>query len=317
MLASVDAWVNSTSHWRAALPGANETSSSEDQSCQGSFVSLVSGSRYINAALCLHRSMVAVNSACAFVLVHDDRPEMALQSSELTRLAASFGENNLVPITSLFSQLPSYEHKIRLNYTRWTSFNFTKKRDIPTPTRPRSGRPLHGRRLYTGSNSAAELFVTHLKLWLFALPYPRVIVLDIDMVLAVNIDFLMAIPFQQRVAAVWACEASFNSGLMILKPSLDELRHLLSIAKHSMHLRRACEVKPGDQSILNAHYRHGRWHQLPTSLVTKFKGKSNDTWRRYDPAVLHFSSEPKPWDARAPPATRAMWQAFGCSLGSD
>jgi len=102
---------------------------------------------------------------------------------------------------------------------------------------------------------------------------------------------------------------------MILKPSLSELKALLHLAKHAMHLKRACESKAGDQTILNTYWRHGRWHQLPISLVTRFKGKTNETWRHHDPAVLHFSSEPKPWDALAAPATKMMWQHdFGCSL---
>ena len=78
--------------------------------------------------------------------------------------------------------------------------------------------------------------------------------------------------------------------------------HVLAtfVLAHSqvMHLKRACEIKPGDQSVLNRHFR-SRWHRLPMSIVTKWKGKSNESssnhwWRLRDPAVLHFSSEPKP-----------------------
>ncbi len=300
-------------HWRVTLPVAIRPSWTAP-CAGGAFVSLISGPRYINAALCLARSLDRVASVCPYMLVHDDRPSMALPADQLQRVTLVLGPSNVIPVTALFSRLPNVEHRIRLNFTLYESFTATSTRSIPSPTKTPPAASA-GRRLYSGS-SGAELFVTHLKLWLFALPFARVIALDVDMVVVQNIDFLMAYEFPEHVAAVDACAGAFNSGLMIIKPSLSHLRSMLGLAKHAMHLKRACEIKPGDQSILNAHFRHGRWHRLPISLATKFKGKTNETWRKHDPALLHFSSEPKPWDAKhAPAAMQQMWEReFGCEL---
>ena len=312
---NVSAFANA--HWRLTLPVDARPSSSTAPCAAGAFVSLISGPRYINAILCLAKSLARVASVCPYVVTHDDRPSMALAAVDVARMTDVLGPSNIVPITALFSRLPHVDHLIRLNFSQYESFTAAVMRTIPTPTTVPAIR-VPGRRLYDGSTSGAELFATHLKLWIFALPYARVVALDLDMVVVQNIDFLMAYDFPEHVAAVEACAGFFNSGLMIIKPSLSDLEALLRISKHAMHLRRACEKKPGDQSILNWHFRHGKWHKLPISLATIFKGKTNETWRRYDPAVLHFSSEPKPWDAkRAPESMQRMWQHdFGCSLQS-
>ena len=310
---AMNASATANAHWRLTLPVDRHSSSAP--CAAGAFVSLISGPRYINGILCLAKSLARVASECPYVVTHDDRPSMALAASDVARMTEVLGPLNIVPITALFSRLPHVDHMIRLNFSQYESFKAAVVRTIPTPTTAQAIR-VRGRRLYDGGTSGAEFFATHLKLWFFALPYARVIALDLDMVVVQNIDFLMAYDFPEHVAAVEACAGFFNSGLMIIKPSLSDLGALLRLSKHAMHLRRACEIKPGDQSILNWNFRHGRWHKLPISLATIFKGKTNETWRKYDPAVLHFSSEPKPWDAkRAPESMQRMWQHdFGCSL---
>jgi hypothetical protein len=120
------------------------------------------------------------------------------------------GPLNIVPITALFSRLPHVDHMIRLNFSQYESFKAAVMRTIPTPTTAQAIR-VRGRRLYDGGTSGAEFFATHLKLWFFALPYARVIALDLDMVVVQNIDFLMAYDFPEHVAAVEACAGFFNS----------------------------------------------------------------------------------------------------------
>ena len=66
--------------------------------CSGAFVALISGSRYVTAALCLYRSLVAVGSTCPFVLVHDDRPAMRLRADDMRILTRAISKESLVPI---------------------------------------------------------------------------------------------------------------------------------------------------------------------------------------------------------------------------
>ena len=307
-------------HWRD-MPGASSTPSAV---CHGAFVSLLSGDRYVAGAFCLHRSLVALGSACPLVLVYDDRfAERAPSNASLRLLVRTFGPENLVPITSLFSQLPGISHRVRTNFSVWREFRFEQRRPLPAPTAvsPRRSRRVPataGRRLYA-MTFGAELYATHLKLWLWALPaaqYPRIVLLDLDMVVTANLDFLLSSSralSASSVAAVLGCQGAFNSGLMIARPSLSDLGKLLGVLKHAAHLKRACEVKPGDQSILNHYFRH-RWEPLPVSIATKWKGKTGATWNKYDPAILHFSSEPKPWDLVAKGTEmQGLWaHGFGC-----
>jgi hypothetical protein len=226
-----------------------------------------------------------------------------------------------------------------LEQSTWKQFRFNQSRFIPKPSsvsrkrRPlsntasenvfdSSGSKYHGRRLYDSgwASGLPELYATHLKVWLYALPaqhYPRVVVLDLDMVVTANIDFLFVLRFEERVAAVMACGSFFNSGLMIAHPSLPELKRLLALLRHAAHLKRACEVKPGDQTLLNHAFNH-RWFRLPTSMVTKWKGHRNTTWNLRDTAVLHFLSEPKPWSRGASKQMLDVWVGqFGCGLQHD
>lgn len=53
------------------------------------------------------------------------------------------------------------------------------------------------------------------------------------MVVAANIDFLLtSFTFRESIAAVAGCSGSFNSGLMIAKPSVNDLTSLLELVKH-------------------------------------------------------------------------------------
>ena len=317
---------SSFQHWRA-LAGADRRAPCGD----GAFVALISGDQYMAGALCLHSSMRAVGSSCPLVLVHDDRPESSLSTPSLARLRSVYGRENLVALTDLYSQMPGLRAEARHNYSYRSHFSFERRATLLTPTpinrrlynqqadlaafqsrQPAAPLP-PGRRLYTSSRG---LFATHQKLWFFALPYARVVTLDIDMAVVENVDFLMDYPFNGTVAAVQGCSGTFNSGLMIFRPSISELRRLLELVRHVMHLPRVCETHPGDQSILNRAYR-GRWHRLPITLVTKWKGKTNTTWRNVDPALLHFSSEPKPWKQNAPSESQAVWRQFSCQLQTE
>ena len=316
---------SNVTHWRDVLVGSpKECVPPADEprvQCNGAFVAFLSGDRYLAGALCLHQSLLSVNSRCPFVLVYDDRPEFEPSVRSLRKLVKTFRPENLVPITALFSQWPRVSHTVRQNFSTWRHFNYSAPQQLPVPS-PISAGDRHrvplpaGRRLY----QSMELYNTQLKLWLFALPeaqYQRIVVLDIDMVVVCNIDFLLtSFVLSKPVAAVSACSHYFNSGLFVASPRLAQLKGLLAVNRHAAHTTRACESKPGDQTVLNQYFKR-RWEPLPITFVTKWKGKTNATWSRDDPAVLHFSSEPKPWDKRADAAMRGMWTQFRCQAQRD
>ena len=185
-------------HWRT-LPGAQQVPDAHKSSaaCVGAFVALISGERYLAGALCLRSSMIAVQSACPLVFIHDDRPDNQLSARSLRSLTEAVGSNNLVALSALFSQRPGSTHYIRMNYTHWQKprFNEPQKRMAPGRVRkrghatrlhdprsdngkdPRSGNVMAsdppfapgyelapGRRLYhtNDKKAAKELFATHL-----------------------------------------------------------------------------------------------------------------------------------------------------------
>ena len=205
-------------HWRIAAQSVKE----HDPACNGGvFASFISGSKYLAPVLCLHRSLTLSNTTCRFVLVHDDRPIVRLQESELGYLSHRIGHESLVPLTSLFSRLPNKIHRVRMNFSWWLTYNTTpsyagaadtisltpRGRGVDLVTdHTQVGLIPAGRRLYDSKSMVSGLYTTHLKLWLYGLPYKRVVVLDADMVVVANIDFLLKIPLRgQTLAAVSAC----------------------------------------------------------------------------------------------------------------
>lgn len=172
-----------------------------------SFVTLVTGSRYAVAAACLPRQMQMVDSACPILLVYDDADDLL----PVSLLRSSYGEKNMIPLSHL-----------KRRYSNWHN---TMSIDSGVMNR---------RRLY----GTTETHNTHQKLWLWALPMKTAVFLDIDMLVLRNIDSLLDVRFNEsairdEVGAV-TCKSKygdryFNSGLMVLQPSLHVLKKLLVI----------------------------------------------------------------------------------------
>ena len=230
------------------------------------FLSGVAGGGYVPGALCLRRSLRAVGSACPIALVHDDRgAEVMLPEASLRELEQEYGAQHLYSLTGLMRRFPTLARAVRYNIS--TSLDHSVGRG-------------EGRRLYLSNEQGGlGIFATHVKVWLLALPFKRVAVLDLDMVAVHNMDGLLGYPFPQELAAT-GCGfhgahdplGVFNSGLMLLNLSPPEAvaRRLHSLtqrrAPHWRHHDKACEVKPGDQTLLNAEFAR-QWHRLPPSLV--------------------------------------------------
>ena len=123
------------------------------------FATLINSDSYVGAALCLYHQMRRVRSACPLLLLYDDR--MGRMSAEaVATLRHKFGAERMTSISSLAHvSSPHEQPHPRLNNHR-----------------------LHGRRLY------AHVSQTHAKVYVWALPYERVIYLDLDVLLLANID---------------------------------------------------------------------------------------------------------------------------------
>mmetsp|Transcript_80792 Transcript_80792/g.160533 ORF Transcript_80792/g.160533 Transcript_80792/m.160533 type:complete len:143 (-) Transcript_80792:165-593(-) len=118
---------------------------------EATFVSLLSGSRYIAAALCLHTQLVRVSSRCRLTLVYDDREVNRTTGSPLEE---TLGARNLIPLTRLMRKLPNENSPYG---AQWAALQ---------------NRSLRGRRLYQGST---ERSVNFLKFWLWALPFTQAV----------------------------------------------------------------------------------------------------------------------------------------------
>ena len=188
------------------------------------WVTQVAGDRHGLLALCLNRQLRRHASACPLLVVHDDltRGSM-LANSTITMLVH---EVELMPLSALveraFLHLKSSlttAHESLADGRVLASFFASALTRVPPPGESASGGHL---------GSAA------IKYWLWALEprrFDRVAYLDVDILLLQNIDELLHTDFEEPLAAVTSgplCQyRSFNSGIMVLKPSLDTLAWLL------------------------------------------------------------------------------------------
>jgi hypothetical protein len=186
--------------------------------CPGWFATHISGEAYALLALCLRRQLVHHRTGCPMLVVVDDLTKGRNLSAGTT--AALMAELEVVTLSSLVSRAFS-EH------------------DMSWPP-PRDARAAGGA---SHTVAAPMQQVTHHnhfasagnKHYLWALDpsrYPLVAYLDVDTLVLQNVDALLHVRFQERIAAVTSgpicnSHASFNSGVMVLKPSLETLAWLL------------------------------------------------------------------------------------------
>jgi alpha-N-acetylglucosamine transferase len=88
----------------------------------------------------------------------------------------------------------------------------------------------------------------------------------------------------------------FNSGLMVLRPSLRTMKKLVeSLASPHCRDYGSCS----DQDHLN-HFFRGRWRCLPLSYNAQVSASSYhpNAWDVHDVSVLHFVGSQKPWNLR-------------------
>lgn len=256
-----------------------------------SFATFISGANYLPGVICLRRTLHHAGNRCPVDLLYDDRtPAYNLSTEAYALLSRVYGANRLIPLSSLMAKHPVGAMEM----------SYSLQKELP-----------YGRRLY---HRGVEHLATHSKLWLWALPRSRVVVLDADMVVVGALDWLMSLDFSQQMAAIDVSSrksetARFNSGLMVIRPAVEYARNLTHLAVAArqppgaadhVEVPKASEKNFGDQSLLNWYFRHS-WLALPPSLVsvgTHPKSKDINWLRTKGPAVLHWLGEPKPWKAK-------------------
>ena len=168
----------------------------------------------MSLALCLHQQLKLHASACRLLIVHDDvTPGRNLSSASLSRLSTAV---DLMPLSRLMARaFASRDPAIAWNLERHVERQSTMIQQ--------TSRDARHNRLLGASN----------KYWLWALTeYEKVAYLDLDLLILKNIDGLLHLDFSESIAAVSSaplCKQhdSFNSGVLVIKPSLQTLAWLL------------------------------------------------------------------------------------------
>ena len=261
------------------------------------FVTLIANETFVPGALCLARSMQRVHSRCPLVLAVAD----PLPAAAMAELRTAFNASLIRPLSELRSRVDHYKQLQASSAGR----------------RLAATAALKTTRQLTRAGGWARR--THQKLLLFGLEgYRRAAFLDIDMLVARNIDAILDQPPFAAVAALPYSTTSFNSGVFVYEPSLSTAAALDDLSLRAtfgsrgpaaaaaataagaapIKIRGAGErIHLSDQSILNHHFR-GRWRHLPHGYNLGVKARtSKRLWSRVEVAVVHFVHRPKPWEA--------------------
>lgn len=277
------------------------------------YVTLLSGGgEYVAPTLCLMRQLRKTRTRCGLaVIVNGALPERHRQQFN----NASIG---LVPLSSLFGRSaksaarPDRSHPHAAASAAVAATAAVRASRSRLPSRRGAGVFFRGRRLF---ESAMQ---TLLKIVVWALPperFPRVALLDADMVVLENIDAIFEAPLSEArpLAAVpnLPCSSkTFNSAILVLLPNRSTYAALRPRVAQRFTLPKACEDTSGIQSVLNAFFR-GRWLHLPhrynahRSFLQSGNGglprllKSWQTSGSPAYSVLHVFDEPKPWRSNA------------------
>ena len=277
-----------------------------------SFVTVLTGEKYVAAAACLPAQLRYVGSTCQLLLLYDD----ADASLPLPLLQQSYGVDRMIPVSTL---------KARVAATT-------------------------GRRLYTSSDYT-NLFLK-LWLWALPIKRAVFLDLDVVIVQNIDdllrVDAALAAVFCTVAGGIYYNTGimAFEPSLYHLRellwhvrfvgspwhgfhphgdevyadicaPIHDPFAHKILFAnatnpfstcrqafgpgKQPIHIQKACESKHTDQSIIN-HVLAGRKDNLWGRPVVRLSTRYNDnpwTGLLNDTRIFHFAGEPKPWAENA------------------
>jgi len=315
--------------WNESIPTAYRDAWQllpQSSDCRGgAFATVVVNERYVDPAICLRDQLRRVGSVCPALAIWDDRVDAVtgLSGPSYQRLARAYGEMSLLPLTQLLKRAGRDAPTNISEYARGGGLppplhGQQAGRDLgqsrrPTATVPNRGT---GRRLYQpGTPNQEQWNALFQKLFVWAIDparHPRVALLDADLLLRHNLDPLLAHEFTGPVAGVPCTDdmTYFNTGVLVLQPSLHTLHRLLQTKPG-----KKCENKITDQSVINLYFGGGRrtekWDRLrfPYNVPHRLHfGAPASFWTHAAAAAIHFTGEPKPWDA---PSTlsRVFWGA--------
>lgn len=220
----------------------------------GTFVTLVSGNRFVGPALCLRRQLTRVGTRCPVHLVIDDRKNGTLSPDSLRQLHAAYGDERIISLNALIARArnATWPVETRAKQPRREK-DLAQRRDTrmhrpkltePTPAATLRQRTLHGRRLLAKGEAAKA--GTTAKVWLWAMDTERFQIsafLDLDTFIARNIDDMLTrgLSAARPFAAVSSCSTKggdmktlmthFNGGVFVFRPSLAVMVRLAFTAR--------------------------------------------------------------------------------------
>lgn len=109
--------------------------------CRGAYTTFLSGATYVPGVQCLLTSAARAGAVCPFVVLYDDRERVALPTAALAALKAAMRPTDvLVPLTSLYKTL---------GVDKLRKHAYTGVEICPDPTSTREGRRLYEKSEYT------------------------------------------------------------------------------------------------------------------------------------------------------------------------
>lgn len=172
-----------------------------------------------------------------------------------------------------------YRHQLE---TVWS--HLVEVQEIPNPHPPE-----------VLGQSSFQCTYTKLRVW-ERTAYERVLFIDADMLILGSVHQLLEASPEFAAAPCATFPDLFNSGFMIVRPSIDMFAMLMEAAP------RLPSYDGSDQGFLNSYF--SDWYTGPAERRLPFKFNTPyihsyyaPVWRRFqcDPRVLHFWGPEKPW----------------------
>ena len=186
---------------------------------------VVTSDDFVVAALCLHTQLQRLGSQCPLLLLFDDRSGR-LSEASMERLRSTFGREQLQPLSALAAAHYSFPPET------------TKRKRQPAPSCVRS--PItHGRRLFS------DIRRTHEKVFIWALPYERVLYIDLDTLVLQSLDDLLTrrgdfltggdlLTGRSKLAATPCGSKFFITGVMLIRPDACAVAPLLAVSRFAL-----------------------------------------------------------------------------------